>query len=151
MSDSAGMYKQDSEWHVSFLFQLFTVVKGIVLLTFIDVGLRFLSFGSFVRLCLNGRLNVKKLNLNKTRGFISQIQECSHLAARLYIRRTRCFERSLVTCILLRSNGVKADLCIGRSIIPPLEFHAWVEHDGQVVNDAQSIMDRFLVISRLSP
>ena len=47
---------------------------------------------------------------------------------------------------LLRERGVPADLRIGVSKEAPDEallFHAWVEVEGQVVNDSTDVADRF--------
>nr|MDT0663184.1 lasso peptide biosynthesis B2 protein [Micromonospora sp. DSM 115978] len=71
--------------------------------------------------------------------------ECAR-AARLLPLRTRCLERSYGACATLRRRGVSAVLCVGVTRCPPMRFHAWVETDGQVVNDSPDLPDRYRVI-----
>lgn len=51
-----------------------------------------------------------------------------------YPRKALCLQRSAVTTILLRSQGVPAQMIIGVREMPFLA-HAWVEVNGSVVND----------------
>lgn len=63
-------------------------------------------------------------------------------AAALYPGRARCLEQSLVLYYLLRRQGVTVRYCHG--VIPhPFEAHAWVEYQGQVINDVAEHAKRF--------
>ncbi len=63
--------------------------------------------------------------------------------------RSNCLQQSLTTWWLLRRNGIESDLRIGtRKTAGSLEAHAWVEVDGQVVNDHNAIRDRFVSFER---
>jgi hypothetical protein len=55
-------------------------------------------------------------------------------ACSLYPRTVKCLQRSSVTAYLLRAHGVQARLVFGVQRFP-FYAHAWVEVDGQVVND----------------
>lgn len=56
------------------------------------------------------------------------------MAAALYPGRALCLEQSLVLYYLLRRRGVAVTYCQG--VIPqPFEAHAWVEYQGDVIND----------------
>ena len=60
--------------------------------------------------------------------------------------RTTCLHRAFALTWMLRERGVPADVRIGVSKEPPDEallFHAWVEVEGQVVNDSTDVADRF--------
>ena len=65
-----------------------------------------------------------------------------------------CLQRSTVLWWLLRRRGVETDLRIGVRRRPgstggeSLLFHAWVEHDGLVLNDAPDIRSRFATFDR---
>jgi hypothetical protein len=62
------------------------------------------------------------------------------LAARHLPWQPSCLPRSLVLWFLLRRQGVPAELRIGvRKSQQQLQAHAWVEVEGQVVNDAPDI------------
>ena len=53
--------------------------------------------------------------------------------------RATCLRQSLALWWLLRRRGIPAELRIGvRKDDGELQAHAWVEHDGQALNDAQN-------------
>jgi hypothetical protein len=57
-------------------------------------------------------------------------------------------QRSVVATWLLRHHGWRAELVIGCRPLP-FESHAWVEVDGQVVNDRPQYQKVFTVLDRL--
>lgn len=63
---------------------------------------------------------------------------------------TNCLQRSVVLLWLLHRQGARADLVLGvRESDSVLDFHAWVEHDGRVVNDDVAVRDRYRVLHTL--
>lgn len=65
-----------------------------------------------------------------------------------YWRRAACLQRSAVATWLLRGHGIDAQMVIGFRPLP-FESHAWVEIDGQVVNDRPQYQRAFRVLDRL--
>jgi hypothetical protein len=65
-----------------------------------------------------------------------------------YVRRAACLQRSVVATWLLRGQGIAAEMVIGYRPLP-FESHAWVEVDGQVVNDRPQYQRVFQVLDRL--
>jgi hypothetical protein len=65
-----------------------------------------------------------------------------------YLKQAPCLQRSAVATRLLRRHGVPAQLVIGYRALP-FESHAWVEVDGQVVNDRPQYQKFFTVLERL--
>lgn len=65
-----------------------------------------------------------------------------------YVKRAYCLQRSAVTTWMLRREGVPAQLVIAVRHVPA-EWHAWVEVDGEVVNDRPQYQTRFRVVDRL--
>ena len=65
-----------------------------------------------------------------------------------YFKRTLCLQRSSVTAWLLRRQGVPAEVVIGFRPVP-IDSHAWVEVQGQVVNDKPQYQKHFKVLERL--
>ncbi|HEX3701857.1 MAG TPA: lasso peptide biosynthesis B2 protein [Vicinamibacterales bacterium] len=65
-----------------------------------------------------------------------------------YIKRVACLQRSAIATWLLRRHGLRAELVIGCRPLP-FESHAWVEIDGQVVNDRPQYQKHFTVLDRL--
>jgi hypothetical protein len=65
-----------------------------------------------------------------------------------YVKRAACLQRSAIATWLLRRQGFHAELVIGFRPVP-FESHAWVEIDGQVVNDRPQYQNVFTVLERL--
>jgi hypothetical protein len=65
-----------------------------------------------------------------------------------YVKRAACLQRSFVATWLLRRHGIQAEMVIGCRPLP-FESHAWVEVDGQVVNDRPQYQRAFRVLDRL--
>ena len=56
--------------------------------------------------------------------------------------QSKCLLESTALWYLLRRNGYDADLLLGaRTLLGPLEAHAWVELDGTVLNDTGNVRD----------
>lgn len=71
------------------------------------------------------------------------------------VRRANCLERSLVLWFMLQRRGVATDLRIGVRRRPgadsgdrALDFHAWVERGGVVLNDVADVRARFACFDR---
>ena len=74
------------------------------------------------------------------------------IAAAYGLYRASCLRRSLVLLILLRRQGISAQLCFGaRRNTQALEAHAWVEVDGVVVNDRLDISQQFAPLGEEFP
>lgn len=69
------------------------------------------------------------------------------LASALYPFQVLCLQRSAATTVLLRRHGWKAELVIGTQILP-FKSHAWVEIDGQVINDKPYMHEIYRVLER---
>jgi hypothetical protein len=64
------------------------------------------------------------------------------MAAAFYPGRAECLERSLVLYYVLRRQGVSVRYCHG--VRPsPLSAHAWIEYDGEVINDVPEHVKEF--------
>lgn len=70
-------------------------------------------------------------------------------AARRHVLRARCLHRSLVLHHWLRREGLPSELRIGvLKENEALKAHAWVELDGQVVNDRPGAVAPFTPLAR---
>jgi hypothetical protein len=64
------------------------------------------------------------------------------LAAAVYPGRAKCLERSLALYYLLRRQGVVVRYCQG--VHPyPFQAHAWIEYQGEVINDVPEHVRKF--------
>lgn len=80
-----------------------------------------------------------------------EILESVELAARHAVGNPNCLQRSLLLWALLRRQGMRPELRIGTrrsSRHGILDFHAWVEHDGQVLNDSPNVRKEFATFDR---
>jgi hypothetical protein len=74
------------------------------------------------------------------------------LALRYALHRGNCLSQSLTLWWLLQSQGIKSDLRIGvRRVEGQFQAHAWIEHDGQPINDMQDVQSRFATFQRAIP
>jgi hypothetical protein len=84
------------------------------------------------------------------RATVADIAWAVAVAGALYPGRARCLEQSLVLYYLLRCGGVAATYCHG---VQPFPFraHAWVEYEGQPVNDVAEHTCRYSRLPGLLP
>jgi hypothetical protein len=72
---------------------------------------------------------------------------CVQVAAAYGPWPANCLQRSVAICWYLHRRGLVGDLRIGvrQGEDRPLDFHAWVEHEGRVINDVKDIAQRYAV------
>ena len=83
-------------------------------------------------------------------GTRSGAQEICHgvdLACVFYFKKVLCLQRSVATTLVLRHHGYRAEMVIGAQMLP-FKSHAWVEIDGNVVNDKPYMLDIYQVLER---
>jgi hypothetical protein len=85
------------------------------------------------------------LNVPYGQQVAREITNAVDIACAFYPRQVLCLQRSVVLVKLLRSYGVNAQMIIGAKRMP-FSAHAWVEHNGAVINDRTVRRDQFLVL-----
>jgi hypothetical protein len=86
--------------------------------------------------------------IRSSRQFTSEeLSRPMDLACVFYFKKVLCLQRSAATTILLRRYGLSAEMVTGAQILP-LEFHAWVEIGGVVVNDRPYMNEIYQVLER---
>jgi hypothetical protein len=79
-----------------------------------------------------------------TAGDAQAVGRLVDIAARRGVGRPTCLARSVTLWCLLHRRGIDGALRIGvRTIEGRVEAHAWVEHQGLVLNDADDVGERF--------
>jgi triphosphoribosyl-dephospho-CoA synthetase len=108
---------------------------------------RFVSRGDFAGLyAAVGRSQTNTLSSSsQTREVVSRAID---IACAWYWRRLSCLEHSAATTCLLRRYGTPAELVIATQH-RPFKAHAWVEVDGQVVNDSRDVRALYAVLDKL--
>jgi hypothetical protein len=64
-----------------------------------------------------------------------------------YPKQALCLQRSFVTTYLLRKHGVPAQMVLGAQKLP-FKAHAWVEVDGQAINERSNVQVTYAVWDR---
>jgi len=106
----------------------------------------YLLWGDFARL----RNHVRRYPVRAQRitpESVNQIVSAVDRASIWYWKQVLCLQRSAATACLLKSHGLRAELVIGSQSLP-FKAHAWVEVEGQVVNDKPYVRDIYAVLDR---
>jgi hypothetical protein len=82
-----------------------------------------------------------------SRDAAGEICAAVDMACIWYWKEALCLQRSAATVCLLRKHGVVAELVIGAQQMP-FKAHAWVEVEGQVVNDKRYIGELYATLER---
>jgi hypothetical protein len=64
-----------------------------------------------------------------------------------YPKQALCLQRSFVTTYLLRKSGVSAHMVLGAQKLP-FKAHAWVEVEGQAINERSNVQATYAVWDR---
>lgn len=64
-----------------------------------------------------------------------------------YPKQALCLQRAFVTTYLLRKNSVPAHMVLGAQKLP-FKAHAWVEVDGQAINERSNVQATYVVWDR---
>ena len=116
-------------------------ILSIALLSLMDLALRFVGFARSVALAR--RFAGRGVCICEDRVEALRVANRLARAAVLYPGRALCLEQSLTQYILLRRRGISAELKIG--VQPyPFNAHAWVELNGQPVNETWETIRQFV-------
>ena len=122
------------------------LARGLVLIPWAAVYVRLFGLRELERAERdNGELNTaggqtRNEQLAKARTAARMIEA----ASRNGIARGNCLSKSVALWWLLKRKDISAELRIGaRKAGRELEAHAWVELDGQILNDADDVRDSY--------
>lgn len=77
-------------------------------------------------------------------GIIDGVCTAVNYACVWYPKQALCLQRSFVTTYLLRKHGVGAQMVLGAQKLP-FKAHAWVEVDGQAINERSNVQATYAV------
>ena len=114
--------------------------QAVLLLPIIHIALYFLGYYRLHRFA-EKLVPLKRIDTPRAETEILQqareIARIVSIAAQHGFFRASCLRRSLLVWWFLRKQGIQSNICFGvRMIDHQLEAHAWVEHNGVVVNDS---------------
>lgn len=110
----------------------------------INMILKLVGFSALYHIVKQWPVNGKSASPETT---VEEVREAVVTAITWYPKQAMCLQRSAVTTCLLRSTGVPAQMIIGCQRFPFLA-HAWVEVDGEVINDTKRVQETHQVLDR---
>ncbi len=116
-------------------------LRAFLLITRFDLVLR--TRGLQRGLALARRLGDTESEAGWTAAQTDEVGRRVAFAAAFYPRRALCLEQSLALYVMLRRAGAPALLRIGVRPVP-FAAHAWVEIDGQAVNEPQDFITQLV-------
>jgi hypothetical protein len=120
------------------------MLQSYLLLGRIDLLIRFRALESIHALVRNR--TVSQCPFDKTAS-VEAICRAIDLACVYYLKPVMCLQRSAAQVLLLRRYGWQAEMVIGAQVIP-FKSHAWVEVEGEVVNDKPYMHEIYSVLDR---
>jgi hypothetical protein len=78
---------------------------------------------------------------------IDRVCSAVNCACIWYPKQALCLQRSFVTTYLLRTNGVLGHMVLGAQKLP-FRAHAWVEVEGQAINERSNVQATYAVWDR---
>jgi hypothetical protein len=109
-----------------------------------DIVMKVAGFNRLYRTVKNWPISKNGTNDRET---IAGICASVDRATTYYPKHALCLQRSAVATCLLRRKGVPAEMVIGCRKMP-FHSHAWVEVDGEVVNDKQKVAEFYKILAR---
>jgi hypothetical protein len=121
----------------------FLVLKAYLKLIQFDL---YLARGNFAALYSKVR-SYPVADRSLTPDVVKQVCDAVDMACIWYWKEALCLQRSSATACLLKEYGVQGRMVIGAQQMP-FKAHAWVEVDGQVVNDKPYTPEMYGVLDR---
>lgn len=78
---------------------------------------------------------------------LDRVCQAVNYACIWYPKQALCLQRSFVTTYLLRKHGVPAHMVLGAQKLP-FKAHAWVDVDGQAINERSNVHATYSVWDR---
>ena len=124
--------------------RLLLVVEAYLLLIGHDIFMARHDFQSLCRRLGETRLRERSKSQSSTTDVDSALSD----ACAFYPKQVLCLHRSTVLVQMLRRRGVVAKLVIGTQTLP-FKAHAWVETDGNILNDRLASREAFQILEVL--
>jgi hypothetical protein len=121
----------------------FLTLKAYLKLIYFDL---YLARGNFAALYDKVR-NYPVAEIVPPPDAVKRICDSVDMACIWYWKEALCLQRSSAAACLLRRYGVRAQMVIGAQQMP-FRAHAWVEVDGEVVNDKPYTPEMYGVLDR---
>jgi hypothetical protein len=129
--------------------------ESVVLLPLIHAGLSLMGYHR-LRARLEKLFPLKTVDPSTSDPTIVQraweITRVISIAAQYGIYRASCLRRALLLWGLLRREGIESRLCFGVRVFEGrLEAHAWVDYNGNAINDSTHVSEQYQVLQEALP
>jgi hypothetical protein len=83
-------------------------------------------------------------SVSVSRDTVDHVCNTVNYACVWYPKQALCLQRAFVTTYLLRKRGVRAHMVLGAQKLP-FKAHAWVEVNGQAINERSNVQSTYAV------
>jgi Transglutaminase-like superfamily len=120
------------------------LLRALILLAWTSVRLLVTGYQSTLKSCSSPNIGPSELPISQAIKVAKDISRLVNVAAHFGPHHTKCLCRSLVLLRLMSSEGLMGELVLGAKLEKAkFTAHAWVQLNGQVVNDCSEIGDTF--------
>jgi hypothetical protein len=116
--------------------------QSLVMLLAYDILSAVCSFQTIYSMVRGWKVNSNTIGSNMIG--IDRVCMAVNYACVWYPKQALCLQRSFVTTYLLRKHGVAAEMVLGAQKLP-FKAHAWVEVDGQAINERSNVQAAYAV------
>jgi hypothetical protein len=120
------------------------VLRAFAWLGIIDLALRVVGFQRVIRTAESAPVSAERPDADQTIARARRYAHWLHIASRYHVVRAHCLQRSVVLHYWLRKEGLPSQLRVGvRKEDGELKAHAWVELQGQVIDESPTAVAAF--------
>jgi Transglutaminase-like superfamily len=116
--------------------------RALIMLLFYDLCSRVCRFQT-----LHAMVKGWKISGQAQEDAIDRVCTAVNYACVFYPKQVLCLQRSFITTYLLRKHGVPAQMVLGAQKLP-FKAHAWVEVNGQAINERSNVQATYAVWDR---
>ena len=118
---------------------------AVMLTPLVKLGLHALGWQRLMRLLeRSGSSRAQHPPAPQTHDYVRRTAYIVNAAASRRLVRGTCLQRSIVLWWLLQCDGIETRLMLGsRKEQGRFQAHAWVEHEGEIINDRSEIREEF--------
>ena len=142
LQNSSKSVNSNSRPRVSLKWRL-ALVAVFFLLIAVDLGLRLMSYKRLCRwmIAFSPKPDPESVNMERARAYGRLVNKSARA-----LPWVTCLRRSLATWWLMRWANLPSDVRIGVKLkAGDNTSHSWVEHHGEVINDAPNIADLYSI------
>lgn len=149
-----GFYKslrrKAETWHSFSKSDRALLINAVFLLPIVATSLKTVGLRRTQSWLARNPLATTPPSTEQMRANVRRTAQMVAAACRRYPLRSDCLPRTIILWSLLRRRGINADVRIGVRCDTQGEFqaHAWLEWNGEVINDAGDVARQYLPFNR---